>query len=100
MVWKVALTFKVLIIRGWLSVSVCAGVSKAPASQPFHTLIFVCLLHLRDAILSNFQVNETDVECVPHSAAVEALKQAGNTVRLVSFNKKISICLIRVNFLI
>lgn len=37
---------KVLIILGWLSVSVCAGVSTAPVSQPFETLIclFVALL--------------------------------------------------------
>ncbi|XP_059484108.1 disks large 1 tumor suppressor protein isoform X4 [Neocloeon triangulifer] len=36
-------------------------------------------LRANDAIL---KVNDTNVECVPHAAAVEALKQAGNTVRL------------------
>ncbi|XP_065353940.1 disks large 1 tumor suppressor protein isoform X3 [Cloeon dipterum] len=36
-------------------------------------------LRANDAIL---KVNDTVVECVPHAVAVEALKQAGNTVRL------------------
>lgn len=38
-------------------------------------------LRVNDAILS---VNDTSVVGVPHSAAVEALKKAGNHVRLVS----------------
>lgn len=38
-------------------------------------------LKVNDSIL---QVNETPVIDVPHAAAVEALKKAGNTVRLVS----------------
>jgi len=38
-------------------------------------------LRVNDTIL---QVNEQSVVDVPHAAAVEALKRAGNTVRLVS----------------
>lgn len=38
-------------------------------------------LQVNDSIL---QVNDTPVVDVPHAAAVEALKKAGNTVRLVS----------------
>lgn len=38
-------------------------------------------LKVNDSIL---QVNETHVVDVPHAVAVEALKKAGNTVKLVS----------------
>lgn len=40
-------------------------------------------LKVNDSIL---QVNETPVVDVPHAAAVEALKKAGNTVKLVSLS--------------
>lgn len=39
-------------------------------------------LQVNDSIL---QVNEVPVVDVPHAAAVDALKKAGNTVKLVSF---------------
>lgn len=39
-------------------------------------------LKVNDSIL---QVNEMSVVDVPHAAAVDALKKAGNTVKLVSF---------------
>lgn len=38
-------------------------------------------LHVNDVIL---HVNEVSVVDVPHASAVEALKRAGNTVKLVS----------------
>lgn len=40
-------------------------------------------LRVNDTIL---QVNDVSVVDVPHAAAVDALKRAGNTVKLVSFN--------------
>lgn len=40
-------------------------------------------LRVNDTIL---QVNDVSVVDVPHAAAVDALKRAGNTVKLVSFS--------------
>lgn len=41
-------------------------------------------LRVNDSIL---QVNEVSVVDVPHASAVDALKRAGNTVKLVSYHK-------------
>lgn len=55
------------------------GQHKAPGSGP------PCRLRVNDSILF---VNEVDVREVTHSAAVEALKEAGSIVRLYVMRRK------------
>lgn len=53
-------------------------------------------LRVNDTIL---QVNDVSVVDVPHAAAVDALKRAGNTVKLVSFTLTIPLRIIRTHVL-